>query len=192
MYLRFESLSGEGLFARAHHLRDAARFGSVRMSRAHEREFNELLAWLSLHTPGPPASAYRDSRSRAPRTGWKACAEAHVGFAWRMSVLMGRYRHNVRPLYSASPGRILFEDRVQVVIRPNRANTQPTPARGTRQGWSGDRTTIRRMRAFAIDWLDGRQCAPPRYEHPAANLFRKHEKSATFRIGGVVEPSQLG
>ena len=27
--------------------------------------------------------------------------------------------------------------------------------------------------------------------HPAAKALRKHEKSATFRIGGVVEPSQL-
>ena len=30
-----------------------------------------------------------------------------------------------------------------------------------------------------------------RYEHPAANLLRKQEKSRTLRMGGVVELSQL-
>src|ERR1700690_3986900 len=29
------------------------------------------------------------------------------------------------------------------------------------------------------------------HEHPAANLFRKHEKSSTLSTGGVVELSQL-
>ena len=31
----------------------------------------------------------------------------------------------------------------------------------------------------------------PGYGHPAANLFRKHEKSSTFKAGAVVLPSQL-
>jgi hypothetical protein len=31
----------------------------------------------------------------------------------------------------------------------------------------------------------------PGQEQPAANALRKQEKSATFRIGAVVEPSQL-
>jgi len=41
------------------------------------------------------------------------------------------------------------------------------------------------------------RCRSPRtlpvapYEHPAANAFRKHEKSATFSTGAAVDPSQL-
>jgi hypothetical protein len=29
------------------------------------------------------------------------------------------------------------------------------------------------------------------YKHPAANRFKKHEKSSTFSTGGCVLPSQL-
>jgi hypothetical protein len=36
-----------------------------------------------------------------------------------------------------------------------------------------------------------RQSQGPTYEQPAANWFRKHEKSATLSTGWMVDPSQF-
>ncbi len=155
MFLRFEARGGRGLFARAFELRDAARCRDVRMSRKDDREFHELLCWLTNRTPVPPREAYRDDLSRSPLTWWKLSARDHIMHAWRISLILCRYRHRVRPLHSHKPGTILFEDDVQVVVRPNRTNDRPAAKAQRRQPrWNGDRASIRRIRECEVIWFD--------------------------------------
>lgn len=146
MYIRFESRDGTGLFAEAGSFR--AEMGARRVPRWARREFVENYDWLSWHTPAPPEEAYVDTRARYPLTWFKQEARGHIARAWRIANILGRHGVHMRPIVSDDPGLILFEDEVQVVVRPKRESIRPAARPPNIQapgsGWSGSRDTIRR------------------------------------------------
>lgn len=143
---------GLGLFARAADLRDAARRSrGLGMTRRDGREFCEIRDWLWKRTPVPPEFAYIDDRCRRPLTWWKVSAHEHVHRAWRLSVIMARYGYRVLPRRSRWPGTILFEDDVQVVVRPDRRHDRWAAKVARREPrWDGDRATTRGFRRGEI------------------------------------------
>jgi hypothetical protein len=123
MYVRFEGPRGGGLFWVASEGSRLLR--RLRMSRSDARKFTDLKSWLWTNTPVPGAGAYQDWRSRHPRTWFKECATEHVRLAWELSDLLCRHGVRIRPLRTRAPGTILWEDQVQVIVRPRRINTRP-------------------------------------------------------------------
>jgi hypothetical protein len=145
MYIRFEAADGSGLF------HEASRFPHFEYRRQHgvsrkdAIEFDWVYRKLYWSTPAPPRIAYQDTLSRHPRTWFKASAQEQVTLAWRISVLLNKYGAKLRPRWSAGPGTVLYEDDVQVVVRP-RCIYPRGNGRAKGPGWSGDRRTIRRWR----------------------------------------------
>ena len=145
MYVRFEGAGGGGLFWIASDV-ELRLIRGLRMSRGERRRFHELHGWLRTHTPAPGEEAYRDWRSRLPRTWFRESAREHVRHAWLLSDLLSRRGVRVRPIRAREPGTIIWEDEVQVIVRPNRVGTVVRPRRpwARRRSWEGDRRTIRR------------------------------------------------
>lgn len=142
MYYRFESRDGWGLFQQAFTFE--CRADAKMLTSRVEKEFREHIQWLRSQTPVPPKSAYVDTRSRFPKTWYKPEAKEHIRRAWLLADIMSRNGLRVRPRWSREPGIILFEDDVQVVVRPNRENTRIPPKPRRPRRWNGDRSTIRR------------------------------------------------
>jgi hypothetical protein len=142
------------------------------------RELSDLLGRLWSITPAPPGDAYQDHKCRYPLTWFKDSAREHVRIAWRISELLRRRDVRIRARASRDPGYILFQDEIQVIVRPHRGEHYghaPRPADlPTRPIWNGDRATIRRwapgMRgrervlcprgALEIDWTLVRAKSP--------------------------------
>jgi hypothetical protein len=143
MYCRFESRDGWGLFQQAWTFRD--RLDEV--PRRAAREFEDAFRWLRCQTPQPPGDVYDDSRSRFPKTWFKSEAKDHVQHAWLLADLMSRHGLRIRHRFSHNPGVIIFEDAVQVVVRPNREHVRIARKPDRQPRWNGDRSTIRRWKS---------------------------------------------
>jgi hypothetical protein len=144
MYIRFETAYGLGLFAEAAHFPRCERYQreagiSRRDGAEFERCYNDLCYW----TPAAPWWAYEDSMSRRPRTWFKASRTEVVRAAWGLMEVLNRNGSMLRPRWSVWPGTVLFEDEVQVVVRP-RCVYPLKKRREKGVGWTGDRETIRR------------------------------------------------
>jgi hypothetical protein len=144
MYIRFQNIHGDGVFSFA---RDFSRNMTARgVSRADQRRFDEAYDFIYHHTVPPPESAYSDRFSRYPRTWYKESARQHVHYSRVVAHIMTLHGTTVWVRYARTlPGRLLWEDRVQIVVRPPREfRADPKSVEEVVASWSGDRTTIRR------------------------------------------------
>ncbi|MEX2219713.1 MAG: hypothetical protein WD749_13250 [Phycisphaerales bacterium] len=142
MYIRFEGPRGGGLFKIGDACRSRAR---RRMSAADRRRFDEHFGWLWENTPAPGADVYCDTRSRRPRTWFRPTAREHIRRGWMLCDPLCGHGVRIRPVMARDPGTIIWEDPVQVIVRPGQVRTvvRPPPPCERRARWSGDRATIR-------------------------------------------------
>jgi hypothetical protein len=74
----------------------------------------ELYEWFDDHLPIPPFSDGRISRDAV--AWFKHDADEPVAKMWDVVALLREHGIQVRMLRSANPGRIVYEDQVQVVV----------------------------------------------------------------------------
>lgn len=170
-FLRFEQRgTGQGLFTVLDTIRDYQRWGScvlpdetvdrvrVGVLHRHESEIENARAWLFRHTVAPEPEHFRiDSQYRQPRCWFVPTATEHQRHAWRLCHILNLANIPLRPIWAVSPpGEVLYEDPVQVVIRPDRGVIKPThnARRRIASGWSGSRRTIRH--GSGLHWMNVR------------------------------------
>lgn len=74
----------------------------------------ELYGWFNTHVPVPPFASGRFPRDAV--AWFKDDAVKPVGRMWDVVALLREHGFDVRLLRSANPGRVVYEDEVQVVV----------------------------------------------------------------------------
>ncbi len=126
-FIRYETRQGAGIFGVGSDFRDILSIGLIRVPRVIRREIEALAYWLNINTTAPPGEAYADRLSRSPITWFKATATGHVARAERLCRLLNEQGVNLRRVCTDDPGRILFEDDVQIVTRRPRSTYLQEP-----------------------------------------------------------------
>jgi hypothetical protein len=98
-----------GIFTEARLLRDRGE-----LTHDEEGRLADLYAWFNEHVPVPPFSA---GRIRGDVVAWfKDDAGDPVTQMWGLATLLREHGLEVRLLRSMNPGRVVYEDWVQVVV----------------------------------------------------------------------------
>lgn len=166
MFIRFEGRDGCGIYTVLDDVL-ADRSGVIwlggvkrRLRKGDERELNECWDALCKKVPGPGRLVCaQDSPSLVLRFWFRDSATDVVRCAWRALALLRRYGEPMRVVVRHRPGgRIIYRDAVQVAI----LSKADVPRRRPTTGWSGDRTTYRRLAPCGdpIDWAVVRAKSP--------------------------------
>lgn len=98
-----------GIFTEARLLRDRGE-----LTHEEEGRLAELYEWFNEHVPVPPFST---GRIRGDVVAWfKHDAGDPVTKMWNLAALLREHGVEVRLLRSMNPGRVVYEDQVQVVV----------------------------------------------------------------------------
>jgi hypothetical protein len=116
MYIRFVVGGAEenhrvltGLVTEARMLRDRGE-----LSHDEEHQLESVFSWLNTHLPCPPFSTAGWSRDAV--AWFKDSATESIRQFRGLAALLEHHNRGVRMLRSANPGKILYEDRFQVVV----------------------------------------------------------------------------
>lgn len=116
MYIRFVVGGAEenhrvltGLVTEARMLRDRGE-----LSHDEEQQLESVFTWLNTHLPCPPFSTAGWSRDAV--AWFKDSATESIRQFRVLAALLEHHNRGVRMLRSTNPGKILYEDRFQVVV----------------------------------------------------------------------------
>ena len=98
-----------GVFTEARMLRDEGV-----LSPAEVTFLEETYAWFNEHVPVPP---FRSSDWPPDAVAWFKDDAACLGQIWHLVALLREHGRSVRLLRSRNPGKMLYEDGYQVVVR---------------------------------------------------------------------------
>lgn len=98
-----------GVFTEARLLRDDGELS------AQEEDFlEETFEWFNSHVPVPP---FQSSNWGRDAVAWFKDDAACLGKIWHLVALLREHGQSVRLLRSRNPGKMLYEDDYQVVVR---------------------------------------------------------------------------
>lgn len=102
-----------GIFQAARDLRDAGQFTTAELAEA-----DAIMFWLADHLASPSGHVWLCRRRVRPISWFHRSARAHVRRARAMAALLERKDLAVAAVVTDRPGRVLYEDRHQVVAIP--------------------------------------------------------------------------
>lgn len=159
MYVRFEDLHGRGIFT----MFESIEYPFKRLPRPPKRaeavHLDALIRRLGRETPAPPWEAYRDDRCRRPATWYRPEAGELIALADQIAAILRSRGEPVLKHLAPSPGPIIWQDDVQVIVRTPRTAKRLVAdiSRKRCEAYNGDRASIRRWSRRAA-----RRCGPAR------------------------------
>lgn len=159
MYVRFEDLYGRGIFTMFDDLRYPFKEVPKPPRRSDAARLDGLIRLLGRETPAPPCGAYVDDLCRKPITWYRPEAGELITVANEIARIFRSLGVPVLKHVDACPGAIIWQDDVQVVVRPPRRPPRviPDACRKRPKAYNDDRCTIRRWSPRVA-----RRCEPAR------------------------------